>query len=97
MSSSHAISSEVGPPLHIVMEEVAHAAMYRLTRPGTVGNEIPCQRPWSSLPELSPILSPPHDEMAREALKKNFLTQLSNNKEWEGESSTYFLKANAIK
>ncbi|GJQ78554.1 hypothetical protein Trydic_g11665 [Trypoxylus dichotomus] len=31
-------------PLHIVVEGVAHAAMYRLTRAGTEGNEMACQR-----------------------------------------------------
>ncbi|GJQ80820.1 hypothetical protein Trydic_g9407 [Trypoxylus dichotomus] len=39
-------------PLHIVVEGVAYAEIYRLTRAGTEGNEIARQRAWSSQVEL---------------------------------------------
>ncbi|GJQ84341.1 hypothetical protein Trydic_g5279 [Trypoxylus dichotomus] len=70
--------------LHIAM---AHAAMYRLTRAGTKGN----QTPWKSRTELSQLLNLPNGEVVKKySFKKNFPTKLSNKKEWKGESYIYF-------
>ncbi|GJQ81929.1 hypothetical protein Trydic_g20396 [Trypoxylus dichotomus] len=85
-------------PLHIVVEAMAYAAMHKLTRAGAEGNEIAFQRAWSSRAEHSPLLSlPSNEKLKKYSFKKNFLTKLSNKKECNGESSTYFLKENSIK
>ncbi|GJQ84017.1 hypothetical protein Trydic_g10483 [Trypoxylus dichotomus] len=67
------------------------------------GRRYPCSNPQinqgrPSRAELSPLLSLPNDEIIRkDSFAKNFLTKLSNEKEWKGESSTYFLQTNTIK
>ncbi|GJQ79987.1 hypothetical protein Trydic_g9462 [Trypoxylus dichotomus] len=80
-------------PLHVVVEGLGHAEMYRLTSAATGGDKTLSQRAWSSRVKLYPLLSLPNDEMVRKyCFEKNFLRKLSNKKEWNEESSIYFLK-----
>ncbi|GJQ74577.1 ey [Trypoxylus dichotomus] len=81
----------------ILVEEVVHATMYKLTKAGTGGKETLCQRTWSSRAELSPLLSFPNDKLVRKYnFEKNYLPKLSNKKEWKGKPSTHFLMVNTI-